>query len=110
VTDFIALMRSKIESYIPHNCVSKAQLKHLTLRREIMAENEGIIFIDCSESSPFKVQNSAQRYHWNKDACDLHPVVIYYTNNSVLVDRSLCFLSDDMLHDVAFVYHILPVY
>jgi hypothetical protein len=55
VTDFIALMRSKIESYIPHNCVSKAQLKHLTLRREIisfhfiMAENEGIIFIDCSE-------------------------------------------------------------
>jgi hypothetical protein len=110
VTDFITLISSKIESYIPHNYVSKAQSKYLTHRKETMAENEAIILMDFSENSPFKVQNSAQGYHWNKDACALHPVVVYYRKNSVLVHRSLCFLSDDMLHDVAFVYQVLLVY
>ncbi|XP_065063915.1 uncharacterized protein LOC135690325 isoform X1 [Rhopilema esculentum] len=52
--------------------------------------------------------SEVQGYHWNQKQCTLHPVVIYYKeNNGVIGSTSLCFLSDDLEHDVHFVYNVL---
>jgi hypothetical protein len=39
VTDFIALIGNKIESYIPHNYISKSQSRYMTHKKETMPEN-----------------------------------------------------------------------
>lgn len=52
------------------------------------------------------VQQSIQSDFWNrKRQVTLHPVVIYYTDeNGVLCHQSICFVSDDLDHDVGHVY------
>ena len=60
--------------------------------------------MDFAENYHYIVQDEVQGFHWNKDQCTLHPVVIYYKNeNSELVHRSLCVISDDLDHDTNFV-------
>ena len=39
--------------------------------------------------------------------CSLHPVVVYYHCEGVLTDVAFCILSDDLDHDVSFVYTVL---
>lgn len=55
----------------------------------------------------FVIQDEVQRYHWTQDSCSLHRVVIYTkceeTGKDLLVS-SVCVISDDLEHDVAFVY------
>ena len=48
-----------------------------------------------------------QGYHWNKDQCTLHLVVIYYRNQqNQLVHKSICILSEDLDHDTSFVHEL----
>ena len=49
----------------------------------------------------------AQGYHWTHHSCTVHPVVCYYKNSdNELQHASLCFLSDELQHDVVMVYQI----
>jgi hypothetical protein len=105
VTDFIALIGKKIESYIPHYYSCKSQSGYMTHKKETMTENEAIILMDFSANSPFKVQNSAQRFHWNN-----HPVLIHHRENSVLLHQSMCFISDNLMHDVTVVYQVFDIH
>ena len=52
------------------------------------------------------MQNEVQSYHENKRYCTLHPFVIYFKKENVLLHQSICFLSDDLEHDTNFVYEI----
>ena len=47
-----------------------------------------------------------QGYHWNKDQCTLHPVVIYYKNEQNEVVHPLCIISDDLDHETSFVHQL----
>lgn len=48
-----------------------------------------------------------QGYHWNKEQCTLHPVVLYYKNSeNELVHKCLCIISDDRTHDTNFVHEL----
>ena len=64
---------------------------------------------DFAENFSFIVQDEIQGYHWNKQQCNLHPVVLYYCkeNKSDLVSTSICFISDDLKRDVNFVYKVM---
>ena len=53
------------------------------------------------------MQDEIQGYNWNKTQCTLHPVVIYSKEDDVLVEKSLCFISDYLNHNVDMVYKIL---
>ena len=63
---------------------------------------------DFAENYEFVVQDGIQSYHWCKDSCMLHPIVIYYKNRDEvdIQHKSFCFLSDDMTHDRCFVHEI----
>ena len=68
-----------------------------------------MILGDFAENLSFIVQDKIQRYHWNNQECSLHPIVLYYhkENKSDLVSTSICFISDDLKHDVNFVYKVM---
>ncbi|HBS53686.1 MAG TPA: hypothetical protein DD806_06785 [Flavobacterium sp.] len=106
VTDFISLMNKQISKYITHNFVAKSQTKYLSNRKKSLSSDEAIALLDFAENSGFKVQNSAQGFHWNKDTCTIHPVVIYWHEDGILQHQSLCILSNDMNHDVPFVHEV----
>ena len=62
---------------------------------------------DFAENYSFVVQDEVQGYHWNSSQCTLHPTMIYHKTNTKLQSHSLCYLSDDLTHDVNMVYEIL---
>ena len=55
------------------------------------------------------MQDEIQGYHWNNQLCSLQPTVLYYSkeNESDLVSTSICFISDNLKHDVNFVYKVM---
>ena len=57
------------------------------------------LLLDFAENYHYIVQDEIQGYHWNKDQCTLHPVVIYYREGNEVKHISLCILSDDLEHD-----------
>ena len=53
------------------------------------------------------MHDEVQGYHWNKDQCTLHPVVIYYKDQqNQLIHKSICVLSDNLDHDTSFVHEL----
>ena len=63
---------------------------------------------DFAENYKFVVQDEIHGYHWNQNQCTSHPVEIYHRYNPAyqLTSRSLCFISDDLEHDVYMVYEV----
>lgn len=107
VSEFIDLLSSKLLTLIPHHYISHSQSSYLKKRKELINKNEVIILMDFAENYSFHVQDEAQGYHWTHQTCTVHPVVCYYkTEENVLKHTSICFLSEDMQHDVVMVYSI----
>ena len=68
-----------------------------------------IILGDFGENFSFIGQDQIQGYHWNNQQCSLNTVVLYYhkENDSDLVSTSICFILDNLKHDVNFVYKVI---
>ena len=62
---------------------------------------------DFAENYQFVIQDEIQGFHWNKQSCTLHPIVLYYMKDNKLMEKSLCFISDDLNHDTCFVYEVI---
>lgn len=106
--EFIDLLVTKIETLVPHSYIAKSQAAYLKERKNNINENEALVLMDFAEKYGFVLQDAAQRYHWTHVSCTIHPVVIYYKNPDTddLCHLSLCYISDDLNHDVGFVYNI----
>ena len=61
--------------------------------------NTVIAIGDFAKNYAFVVQDEVQSFHWSKQYCTLHPVVLYHKENDKLQHRSFCFLLDDLEHD-----------
>ena len=68
-----------------------------------------IILGDFAENVFFIVQDEIQGYHWNNQQCSLHPIVLCYCkeNESDFVPTFICFISDNLNHDVNFGYKVM---
>ena len=63
--------------------------------------------LDFAENYSYIVQDEVQSFHWNNSQCSLHPAVIYYRDcDKELCSKSFCIVSEDLLHDVAFVLEV----
>ena len=71
-----------------------------------MQSNEAIAILDFSENYGFVVQDEVQGFHWNKSQCTLPPVAMYWNNGNEIKEKSICAISDDLIHDVGFVYEV----
>ena len=76
-----------------------------------MSANEGIVLGDFAENYQFLIQDEIQSYHWSKEYCTLHPLVLYYLGpDGSLQHESFCFISDDNTHDTSFVYKLQSMF
>ena len=109
VGEFIEDLCGKLDTITAHSYIAKAQANYLKSLKEKMGRDEAIVLGDFAENYKFVVQDEIQGYHWNQKQCTLHPVVIYHrcTQDSDLASRSLCFISDDLDHDVYMVYSVI---
>ena len=105
--EYKELLIDTIDRLTKHSYLSKAQAKYLNEKKENLGQNEVLVLGDFAENYQYLIQDEIQSYHWSKEYCTLHPVVVYYRNNDgVLNHLSLCFISDDNTHDTAFVYQV----
>ena len=64
-------------------------------------------FNGFSENYAFYVQDEVQGHHWTHHNCTVHPVVCYYKNSENEPQHAnLCFLFDELQHDVVMVHQI----
>ena len=80
VDEFIELLVYYLTNLSKYPFIAKGQARYLKVRKEEIDEETCIILLDFAENYHFIVQDEVQGYHWNKDQCTLHPVVIYYKN------------------------------
>ena len=61
---------------------------------------------DFAKNYQFLVQEEIHSYHWSKEYCTLHPLVVYFIDGDVNIQHnSFCFISDD----TNFVYKIQTI-
>ena len=102
-------MKNKLQKLTVHSYIAKSQAASLRKLKNELSSTEVVVLLDFSENYEFVVQDEIQSFHWNKIQATLHPTVIYYKENNVLKCDSLCFISDDLLHDVDMVYHVMKL-
>ena len=107
INEFIELLLEKLDNITTHSFIAKAQSSYLKHLKETLKSDEAIVLGDFAENYSFVIQDEIQGYHWNKSQCSLHPIVIYHSSNNFLLASSICILSDDLDHDVSFVYKVM---
>ena len=101
------LLIDTIDGLTMHSYLAKAQAQFLKDKKENLLENEVLVLCDFAENYQYLIQDEIQSFHWSKEYCTLHPVVVYYCDvDGALKHQSLCFISDDNTHDTAFVYQV----
>ena len=84
VDDFIENVGKKISDLTVHCFISKSQLQNLKRRKELLDENEAIFLLDFVENYHFVIQDKIQSFHWSKEYCTVHPVVVCFKQNHQL--------------------------
>ena len=107
VDEFITLISEKLDAITSHSYIARNQSQYLKNLKEELSQDEVIVLGDFAENHQFLIQDEVQGYHWNSQQCSLHPVVIYYVDTGELKVASFCVISNDLVHDVAFVYKVL---
>ena len=103
-------LTSAINAITKHSFFAKCQANFLTAKKESLKANEVIVLGDFAENYQFLVQDEIQSYHWSKEYCTLHPLVVYFIDGDGNIQHnSLCFISDDNNHDTNFVYKIQTI-
>ena len=62
---------------------------------------------DFPENYFMVAQDAVQEWHWTKQQCTIHPIIIYYKDSQEkLAVQSMALFSNDLEHDTAFVYQV----
>ena len=62
---------------------------------------------DFAEDYQYLIQDEMQSFHWSKEDCTSHPLVMYFEDADGNLERySLFFISDDNTHETSFVHKI----
>ena len=109
LTEFVQLLAEKLDLFTAHSYIAKAQATYFKHRKETLKSNECLILADFAENYHFIIQDEIQSCHWSKESCTLHPICIYILCNGTIQPLSLCFISDDLEHDTAFVYYLQSI-
>ena len=87
-----------------HSFLAKFEANFLRAKKGSLKVNEVIVLGDFAENYQFIVQHEIQSYHWSKEYCTLHPLVVYFIDSDGNIQHNFfCFISDDNNHDINFV-------
>ena len=111
--EFIEFLAYKLDDLTSHSFIAKCQAKYLNSLKESLplTTTSCVVLADFAENYAMIVQDAIQGWHWTNLQCTIHPLVLYYSDSSgKLLVSSFCFISDDLNHDVGFVYHMQSVF
>lgn len=102
-SEYLDQVVDSLQKLLPHEYITRNQSKYVWNTIHNLEKGKVVVLLDFSENYNYIVQDEIQSYHWNKDSCTVHPAVIYYNDGTEVKHKSLCFLSDDLRHDVTIV-------
>ena len=85
-----------IDTLTKHSFLAKCQAQYLNDKKQSLHYEEALVLGDFAENYQFLIQS----YHWSKEWCTLHPVVVYFKDDTGSLQHiSICFISDDNSQD-----------
>lgn len=103
--EYVETLVTSLESLIPHSYIAKSQSKFLKEKKSNLRPHEAIVLLDFSQNYSYCFQDEVQGHYWARESCSLHPAVLYtHSGETEPVKTSMCMISDDLDHDVPFVY------
>ena len=76
--EFIEFLAKKIDLLTAHSYIAKSQAKYLSILKENLLSSTCIMLADFAENYSMVVQDAVQGWHWTKQQCTIHPIIIYY--------------------------------
>ena len=71
-----------IDKLTKHSYLAKCQAQHLNDKKQSLRSEEALVLGDFAENYQFLIQDEIQSYHWSKKYCTLHPVVVYFKDDT----------------------------
>ena len=110
INEYKELVITAVNSLKVHSYLAKCQARYLKSKKINLTVYEVIVLVDFAENYNFIIQDEIQSYHWSKNHCTLHPIVVYLLDSEgKLKHDSLCIISDDNTHDTNFVYQVQSI-
>ena len=83
-----------INALTKHSFLANCQANFLRAKKESLKANEVTILEDFAHNYQFLVQDEIHSYHWSKEYCTLHPLIVYFIDddgkfNTILFVSSL---------------------
>ena len=78
--EFIKFLAKKIDLLTAHSYITKSQATYLSALKENLLSSTCLVLAYYAENYSMVVQDAVQRWHWTKQQCTIHPLVIYYKN------------------------------
>ena len=90
-----------------HSYFAECQAQYLNDKKQSLHREEASVLGDFAENYQFLIEDEIQSYHWSKEYCKIHPVIVYFKDDTgSLRHISICFISNDNSHDTCFVYEV----
>ena len=67
--------------------------------KENLHDGEFLVTFDYAENYSSKIQDTVRSYHWSNDQATLHPYVIYYKNETTIVNECFVVVSEMNKHN-----------
>ena len=67
-----------IDKSTKHSYLAMCQAQYLNDKKQSLRSEEASVLGDFAENYQFLIQDEIQSYHWSKQYCTLHPVVVYF--------------------------------
>jgi len=111
--EFLEQMDKQTVEFTEHVGRVKRQYEESLKIKKDLAQHEAIVHMDFSENYSCRSVNEIQSAYWNQSAVTLHPVVIYYKDQSnELCHKSMVIVSDELGHTAStvltFIDNIVP--
>ena len=79
---YIEILINSIEKLTSHSFISRAQSVYYKNQKETLENNTAIVLVDFAVNYSFVIQDEVQGFHWKNAQATLHPIVIYYKQDS----------------------------
>ena len=102
--EFLSDLKEKLVSIKKHHFIAKRQANFLQSKKLALSPSEIIIIGDFSENYTCIVQDAIQSFHWVNSQVTLHPFVVYYKYEDILMNKTFCVISDELSHSTESFY------
>lgn len=104
-SDVVRFAAEKLHKMIPHEFVARKQSNYFKNLKSSIPPNKVVVLMDFAMNFSCVFPEEIQSYHFSKKQVTLHPVVIFHRpEGQTEADfYNICFISDDLTHDVSMV-------